>query len=183
MDVNALRSTFQAAREILIAIPGLPSDIYQMHQCVWWHAARAAKPGIRPSFLYRVDDGVVRVRSRDFARGLTREMRSGSASLDIAAVIQAADGHERAVAPSDVEFWAADRLAQAGFAVRRIDLVSYSCQYGIKYVKASGRSLRITLPVARLGLDLEIVDESLAFKAWHEGIGRGRRFGLGMICQ
>lgn len=169
-------------REILIAIPGLPTDLYQMHQCVWYHAARAARPGVRPVFLYRVEDGMVRVRSRDFLRGTTREFREGPCSLDIAAVIQSVDGSEHIVPPSDLASWASDKLAQAGFMARKLEVRSYQLLQGFKREKASGRSLRIRLPVARLQLDLEAQDEDRARASWADGLGRGRRFGLGMLC-
>ncbi|KLR58971.1 type I-E CRISPR-associated protein Cas6/Cse3/CasE [Diaphorobacter sp. J5-51] len=169
-------------REILIAIPGLPTDLYHMHQCVWEHAARAARPGVRPVFLYRVEDGMVRVRSRDFLRGTAREFRGGACGLDIAAVIQSVDGSEHTVPPSDLVSWASGKLAQAGFVARKLDVLSYELQQGFKRDKASGRGMRIRLPVARLRLDLEVQDDVHARAAWCDGIGRGRRFGLGMLC-
>jgi hypothetical protein len=168
-------------REILIALPDLPLDLYRMHQCVWDHASRAARPGVRPVFLYRVQDGIVRVRSRDFARGTVREFRAGCCSLDVAAVVQSPDG-ERAVAHADLAGWASKKLAQAGFRTKGLEVVSYEFQHGEKRDRQSGRCHRIALPIARLYLDLEVENKDRATAAWHNGIGRGRRFGLGMLC-
>lgn len=170
-------------REILIALPGLPrpqTDLYDLHQRVWEHASRAATPGVRPSFLYRVEDGIVRVRSEDFCRGTVRELRAGVCQLDIAAVVQSEAG-ERAVARPELEAWASDKLAIAGFKVRVLEVQDYSVQHGIKHDRVSGRRHRISLPVARLRLDLEVTNPEAARAAWGAGIGRGRRFGLGML--
>lgn len=176
-------STTRFVREILIALPSPPADLYLLHQQVWEHARRAVAPGQRPSFLYRVDDGLVRVRSTDFARGRTQALSDGPCSLDLAAVIQEARGGERAVDPGDLLVWTKAKLKRSGLRPERLRIVSYGLQRGNKIDRATGYHHRITLPVVRVSFDLEVEDEALANVAWIEGIGRGRRFGLGMLCR
>lgn len=179
-----LSHSIAPVREILIAAPDVSPDLYRLHQQVWEHAQRAARPGGRPTFLFRADRGVVRARSVDFVRGIERNFRSNAdVSLDLAAVIQTMDGREQPVAHGDLSAWVADRLAAAGFDVRAIDLLAYDMRSGVKVDRATGRRHMISLPVACLRLRLEIVDQGKAMCAWREGIGRGRRFGLGMLSQ
>lgn len=170
-------------REILVATPGLPTDLYRMHQHVWEHASRAAKPGKRPRFLYRVEDGLVKIRGRDFNKGTVREFRAGQpCSLDIAAVIQSDAHGQRPVAHAALEPWLVSKLKGAGFKVRELEVIRYEMQRGAKLDRETGRRHLIELPVARVLLDLEIEDRELADAAWCDGIGRGRRFGCGMLC-
>ena len=176
-------STTRSVREILIALPGTPADLYLLHQQVWQHAKRAAAPDQRPTFLYRVDDGVVRVRSPHFARGRAQGLSEGPCSLDLAAVIQEAGGGQRAVAPDKLPAWAEAKLRRSGLRPGRVRVERYGVQHGKKIDRATGQHHRITLPVARVSFDLEVGDEALANLAWLEGIGRGRRFGLGMLCK
>jgi len=176
-------STTRFTREILIALPDTPADLYLLHQQVWEHAKRAAAPGQRPTFLYRVDEGLVRVRSRDFVRGRTQGLTEGPCSLDLAAVIQEEGGGQRAVHPDDLTSWAESKLKRSGVRSGRLHVVSYGLQRGNKIERSTGRHHRITLPVARVSFDLEVEDEALADVAWQEGVGRGRRFGLGMLCK
>ena len=185
MDASRVRAHQPApVREILIAAPDVPHDLYQLHQQVWEYAHRAARPGIRPKFLFRADRGVVRVRSADFARGVERSFRPGvDASLDLAAVLQSSDGRELAVAHDDLPTWAGDKLTAAGFEVLALEVVAYDMRSGLKMDRATGRRHRITLPVASLRLRLAIADQDKALCAWREGLGRGRRFGLGMLSQ
>lgn len=185
MDASRVRAHQPApVREILIAAPDVPPDLYQLHQQVWEHAQRAARSGVRPTFLFRADKGLIRVRSADFARGMERSFRPGAdASLDLAAVLQCSDGRELAVAHADLPTWAADKLSAAGFDVLALEVVAYDMRSGLKMDRATGRRHRITLPVASLRLRLAIADQDKALCAWREGLGRGRRFGLGMLSQ
>lgn len=176
-------TTNRLAREILIALPDTPEDLYLLHQQVWQHAKRAAVPSHRPTFLYRVDEGVVRVRSRDFVRGRAQALSEGPCFLDLAAVIQEDGGGQRAVALDELATWAESKLKRSGVRPGRLCVVSYCVQRGNKIDRATGRHHRITLPVVRVSFDLEVEDEALVDLAWSEGIGRGRRFGLGMLCK
>lgn len=170
-------------REILIAIPGLPTDLYRMHQCVWEHAERAATAGHRPQFLYRVENGLVQVRGLDFCKGTVREFRPGrTCRLDIAAIKRSSNGGEMPVEASQLEDWTVGLLAKAGFKVRDLDVENYVLQRGIKHDRNTGRRHLIELPVARLQLELDVLDPDRAQLAWCGGIGRGKRFGLGMLC-
>lgn len=180
--LHVLKPEIRVQREIMVAIPGLPDDLYRMHQCIWQHAEQASKRGVRPTFLYRVDDGLVRVRSVDFARGTVKSFRAGPCRLDLAAVIQGSDGTSRAVSADDLQAWAVSKISQAGFEVRSLQVLDYRMNHGSKLDKITGRRHRISLPVARLALDLGITDPQKALSAWEDGIGRGRRFGLGMLC-
>lgn len=171
-------------REILIATPEEAIDIYRQHQQVWEHAQRAAMPGVRPTFLFRAERGLIRVRSPDFARGtLRRFLPEVPAYLDLAAIIQSEEGRELSVPSDDLPAWAQRKLAAAGFDVLKLSVIDVACRAGEKMDRLTGRRHSIALPVASLKLDLAISDEAKAKAAWATGIGRGRRFGLGMLTQ
>lgn len=171
-------------REILIAAPDVSPDLYRLHQQVWEHAQRAATPGVRPSFLFRAEQGVIRVRSGNFARGVERRFRPGvDALMEMAAVVQTADGREMPVAHADLPAWARDKVAASGFEVQEIEIQAYGPRSGLKTDCGTGRRHNIVLPVASLRLRLLITDPEKASCAWRDGIGRGKRFGLGMLVQ
>lgn len=173
----------QPHREIMIAIPGLPSDLYQMHQCVWEHAAHAAKPGKKPRFLYRVENGMVQVRGPDFRTGMVREFNPvRPVRLDIVAVKRSRVDGQIPVEASQLNDWMVGTLEKVGLKVRRLHIESYVIHRGIKRDRNTNRSHLIELPVARLQLKLDVQDQTLAIAAWSDGIGRGRRFGFGMLC-
>ena len=87
------------------------------------------------------------------------------------------------MAPDELPAWAEAKLRRSGLRPSRVRVERYGVQHGNKIDRATGQDHRITLPVARVSFDLEIGDEVLANLAWLEGIGRGRRFGLGMLCK
>lgn len=169
-----------AVREIIIALPDQIPDLYGLHQCVWDHALRAARPGVRPAFLYRVEQGIIHVRSADFVRGIIKELRPGPYLLDIAAIVQGHDG-EHPVALSDLPAWAREKIARAGFHIKHLELVDFGTQHGQKRDRFSSRRHWIHIPTAKLRLDLDICQHDQAQNAWRCGLGRGRRFGLGML--
>lgn len=154
----------------------------EVDEAIRQHAEQASKRGVRPTFLYRIDDGLVRVRSVDFGRGTVKSLRAGPCRLDLAAVIQGVDGTRRAVSPEDLPDWAVTKISQAGFEVSSFKVLDYRMRHGNKWDRSTGEHHRISLPVARLALDLAIADPQSALSAWEDGIGRGRRFGLGMLC-
>lgn len=171
-------------REILIATPEDSLDLYRIHQQVWEHAQRAARPGVRPTFLFRAEPGVVRVRSSDFARGVERRFLPGvDTFLEVAAVVQSGDRRELPIAHVDLPAWARDKMTAAGFEVQQLEVLGYGPRAGLKMDRLTGRRHNIVLPVASLQLRLDIADPDKASCAWRDGIGRGRRFGLGMLAQ
>lgn len=87
------------------------------------------------------------------------------------------------MALDELATWAESKLKRSGVRPGRLCVVSYCVQRGNKIDRATGRHHRITLPVVRVSFDLEVEDEALVDLAWSEGIGRGRRFGLGMLCK
>lgn len=168
-------------REILIALPDSIPDLYGMHQQIWSHVERAVRPGFRPNFLYRVEKGVAKVRSRDFQRGCIRSFKPGRCSLDLVAVTRSLSG-ECPVAHADLVDWASQKIAGCGFIVNDLVIDEYNFQYGRKVLSSNRGSHNIALPVAKLSLQLDVADKNLAHQSWIDGLGRGRRFGFGMIC-
>lgn len=166
-------------REMLIAMPPCGDDIYRMHQQVWSVVAPHTRG--RNAFLYAFEaPGVVRVRSRDLPSGCDRVVPvEGHATIDLVAV----EGHDqsRALAHERMAPWVASHVLDAGLdIVGALDL-SLSMARGRKLDRHSGRTHHIRLPVVQARFKYRIVDNRLAARALHEGIGRNRRFGFGML--
>ena len=174
----------QAPREVLIALPDCETDIYRVHQLVWNHVARAAKSRTTtPSFIYRIDGGMIRVRSYDLPGAiapLPTPATEGHTNirLDLAAV--QGTNHDEPIAPERLEQWCTNKLAAAGFGVDAIAIEEYETRSGTKV--ECGRIHKIQIPVVRVRAKLKVVDIRSCETAWVRGIGRGKRFGLGMLA-
>lgn len=172
--------TVGAPRELLIALPSDHTDQYRIHQIVWDYVDRSS-PGIRGTeFLYRIDGGMIRVRSTRFSSHRTSvSMLSESRPVyvDLAALKGAR--HDEEIPVSELSDWCAEKFNQAGLAVTEIEIFAHEVRTGIKII--DGQSLSISLPVARVRAMVKIVDHDAANLAWNAGVGRAKRFGLGML--
>lgn len=175
-------------RELLLAMPAA-LGLYEAHQLVWRFAAAAAPPGVRPLFLYRIDGdnrgAVARVRSVDFTGGSCRAVTPDPRRpfrIDLAAVSRS-DRGQRAIEADRLNAWCTHQMETAGFDVDDLCVESSTIQAGAKHDRNSGRNLTIVVPTARVHARLRIRDADRAHHAWCFGIGRARRFGLGMLTQ
>lgn len=175
------------AREILVALPDCITDLYTVHQLVWAHVERAARVARQkhkastPTFIYRVDSGMIRARSVDLPSGVASvsQMReSADFYLDIAALT--GERHDRPVPAASLEQWCASKIERSGFVVSDLVVDQYEMRVGKKYIERVQHNIQI--PVARLRAKLKTKDAELCAAAWVNGIGRGKRFGLGMLA-
>ncbi len=172
-------------RELLLALPEEFEDLYRVHQVVWEQVALAAQGSRRaPRFIFRQEGALVRVRSEDFtSRSVSRAWWRDDAPcrIDMAAIMRN-NGSERPVPQDTLAQWCEDRLVQAGFIVKDLQ-VAPVWRHGLKHERGTGRQHDIGLQVAQVTARLGVADRTLATQAWVHGIGRGKRFGLGMIAQ
>lgn len=167
------------AREILIALPSGEVDQYRVHQDVWRHVVEVCGPTREPPvFIYRIDGPMIRVRSCAFGRqGIAATFRADKpVYLDLAALH--GGGNKQPVPPHMLADWCRRQLAATGFDVRSLDVLAYESRTGFKAAGAH----KISIPVAQLRAELRASDPASAERAWRNGIGRGKRFGLGMLA-
>jgi hypothetical protein len=72
-------------------------------------------------------------------------------------------------------------LGRAGLDVQEMQAFDCRIEQGIKYDKKTGATLDIRLPVFKTKCTALVVDEAKLKDALRDGIGRGRRFGCGML--
>jgi len=164
------------ATEIVLAVPPSMRDMYQLHQAVWDHVDRSQAVRHRPVILYRQDQGMVRVRVSDCA------IMYGRGRPDRASF---AEGHAmdwqmrlalwRDLTQSrDIKARIMEMLERAGVEVQFL-------RFRKGMSEGRKRHHLIRLPVADVEAHVRISDPIKARHAWVHGLGRGRRFGFGMI--
>ena len=166
----------------MIALPSSMEDMYRIHQLVWAYIVPKVQSNLTPSFLYRLDNGLIRVRSRHLPAGRTLFKTltpQRPIHIDLAAV-EGSD-HQQPVAEQDLQSWCQRKLEKAGFGVTSLAITGHEVRRGCKY--ADGRVHKIVIPVARVQASITLKDLQSCNDAWQNGIGRGKRFGLGMITQ
>lgn len=166
------------ARELTLAVPRSVCDIYLLHQAVW-EQIDASRDGklTDPEILYRRDGGCVSV-------------RVGAASLKHgrSSSFAAVPGQHRRIALR-CALWRDPRLYGRSPQRRLRELLNVAgfelLEHEVSFFVASGRKARIDadiqLPVADLHGTVRVLDQDKAHDAWRLGIGRGRRFGFGML--
>jgi hypothetical protein len=175
----------RTAQELLLAVPMQLADIYEVHQRVWSEVSRAQAVDHRPTLLYRHDPGMIRVRISDCA------LRRGSMARPVR--ISLVKGDEvslrtqlalwRNVPPHASRTKVMERvielLSSAGLDVKLPTLdIGTSIGRGCKQRHGG---CDIALPVATVHARVEVMDPGKAAEAWVHGLGRGRRFGFGML--
>lgn len=165
-------------REIIVALPSSETDLYRIHQHVWRHVAQEC--GARrepPYFLYRVDGPLVRVRSDAFTQRARVAAFTPTRGVYVDLAALHGGGKKQPVPRHLLEDWCARQIASAGFAVRALEVLAYEVRTGFK--SAGGHT--ITIPVVRMQADVCVTDPRRCDRTWRVGIGRGKRFGLGML--
>lgn len=164
------------ATELLIAVPAAQQDLYALHQKVWERVSRAQAVEHPPTILYRRDKGLTRIRVSDCAMHGGQSTQAGFCeddvvSLDVRMVLS------RNGKPMNQDF-ARTRVCEL---VERsgMDLMemTFSCW------RATGRKhgMFIELGVADVEATVRIRQPDTVAHAWRHGIGRGKRFGFGMM--
>ena len=189
------RSTpVQFVREKAFATGWLDSgeiDIYQIHQKVWDLVCQHSDAR-HPEFQFRVDEatGLTTIRSRflrsgSFVRqGIIPEGDKVRVLVSLKAVKQI-NGSERDLGLDQAKELAIRLLQQSGLSIDRPQ------DFDLKLTRARGFKQKkqgllgdvhcIDFACAHVDAVCTIADRNQLIQAWMHGIGRGKRFGLGMI--
>jgi hypothetical protein len=167
-----------SARQLLLAVPDAERDIYVLHQRVWEQLDASLEIRTQPpDILYRRHRGCITVR----VSGVP--LRHGL--LDSLAT---EPGQVRRFSLQCALWRDLGRRRQSPLAKLRELLDNAGCRlldHRITMWVASGHKSRIGsdihLPVADVHGALLVVDQQRLHDAWRLGIGRGRRFGFGML--
>jgi hypothetical protein len=169
------------ATELILAVPSDITDIYELHQTVWSQVQRYQLVDHRPRLLYRRDGGMIRVRVMDcamktgcgvsastsFSEGQLVEWKVSIALWRDTVSLQLKEG----AVPDRI----VDLLTRAGVDIEAME-------YSVRLAHGEKKGMSIDLPVADVRVFAKLVSPLDAKLAWEEGIGRGRRFGFGMIA-
>lgn len=169
-------------REIRLALPGDTEDLYVRHQQVWAALRTQVQEG--RDFLYRlVTPRVALVRSAALLQGpVVDELPPGRIELDLVASDRVDRNKERPVSKEEIVPWVMRLLMQHGLEARDVAVLRHGVATGLKPQRSEQPAHRIRYGVARIQAAVTISDQRLARAAWREGIGRGRRFGFGMLA-
>lgn len=179
------------AAELTLALPDADPDIYRLHQLVWRAVDQQRLPALpcthRPQLLFRCDGPMLRVRISDSvvhrARRVRIDLKQGQ-GLQVRARLalwrtptQALYADARAI-----ESRALDLLGECGLEIDRLDLGALQIAKGHKGQRRVHQGEhRIELPTVEVQAWGRVRMAHLARGAWLAGIGRGRRFGCGML--
>jgi len=168
-------------REVWLALPGATDDLYVRHQQVWAALATQAREG--RDFVYRyVSPRVALVRGACLRQGvIVGDLPPPSIKLDFVASDRVDRNKERPVPHDQVGDWAARLLVQHGMMPTALVVLNHSVAIGTKIARAGQPGHRIRYSVATVRADVVVVDPGLSRMAWRLGVGRGRRFGFGML--
>lgn len=166
-------------KETLVALPPWKGDIYRRHQLVW-RAMHGHPKGDRSFIFAEVSPSIVCVRSACLERGTPSGLVDGALRVDLVAARRSG---QRMIALTDNETpeWASELLSQHGLQATRVTIIGSEMAAGRKLYKTSGETLAIQLPIKSLVLEVSIDQRAKANLAWAHGIGRGKRFGFGML--
>jgi hypothetical protein len=166
------------ARELTIAVPRTVSDIYLLHQAVWGEID-ASRDGrlCSPEILYRRDAGCVSVRigAASLKHGRTSSFAAQTGQVRRFSLRCALwrDLRQQSRSPHR-------RVAEL-FSNAGCELLDHQVNFGVASGYKAVIKSSIQLPVADLRGSLRIIDHHRALQAWRLGVGRGRRFGFGML--
>lgn len=167
-----------SARQLLLAVPAAERDIYVLHQRVWEQIdASVAIRTHRPDILYRRDRGCVTIRISGVAlrHGLPDSLTTEAGQVrrfSLQCALWRDLGRQRQSPLARLR----DLLDNAG-----CQLLDHRISMGVSSGYKSRIGATIHLPVADVHGALLVVDQQRLHDAWRLGIGRGRRFGFGML--
>lgn len=172
------------AHELMLAVPLQMTDIYDVHQRVWEEVSRVQAVDHRPVILYRHDPGLIRVRITDCALSF-RAARPVRVTLESGQMM---------VVRARVALWrSVPRHASCGKVLQRVHELLAGAGLGahpgdihVETSVVNGRKHKrggceIELPVVSLKAQVQVREPANAMAAWSGGMGRGRRFGFGML--
>lgn len=166
-------------------------DLYATHQAVWDVVSKRCITS-NPQLIYRVDNcgdgkgGLIHVRVVGAALEGSRAMRTTFAvGQRLTASCRIAPWRSvRQLQHASAEVLqdrVRDIFANAGLELPQHDGLNI-LQTGVQTGRKCKLGVDIQLPYVDCLAQLVVTDASLAARAWNTGIGRGRRFGFGMLC-
>jgi hypothetical protein len=165
-----------AASELLLAVPAVQQDLYALHQAVWERVSRAQVVRHAPTILYRRDKGLARVRVSDCAvhGGLPTVACFRENEVVSLTVRMALSRNGKPMRGDSAHARVCDLVERNGMDPIEIE---FSCW------RATGRKddMLIELGVADVEAKVRIRQPESVAHAWRHGIGRGKRFGFGMM--
>lgn len=187
--MSAVTSSNVFVPEIVIGVPHDSDDLYLRHQQVWQGMHGIARKtghadgvgGRGAEFLYaQIHPRLYLVRSRhlDASLGAKKAVMPSTGQkvrfmLDLVAMRGTL--HDQPVPEVELHDWAQARIEANGWTCNEVQVESAGRRLGRKH------NMRIDLQVVSLRGVLSIADQSRSAASFVSGIGRGRRFGFGML--
>lgn len=164
-------------REMTLAIPPHGEDIYRRHQLVW--RAMHRKAGSGQDFLFAAQSAnVMLIRSDRLHQGVESQLREGALTVSVVAETRMGNVG-KAVSDQTLPEWMERMMDNHGF---RLQGMQSSELYYANGLKMDGeKPLAILLAIRDIRMDVGITHRGKAQRAWQMGIGRGKRFGYGML--
>ncbi len=164
-------------REMRVALPDHAGDIYRRHQLVWEIMHGRARTG--SSFVFAMlSPRTALLRSDRIERGTPAVPREGWTVVSIVTALRMPDGSP-AMANQEAETYIAGLMLRHGVSVDHLKVSPTRDAVGVK--PRLGSNGRIVLPVRDVLMEVRIADQAHAEAAWRAGVGRGKRFGYGML--
>ena len=164
-------------REIHVALPDTGGDIYLQHQKVWEVMASHIDRRRRESFIYAMrSPRMAQVRSAYLLRGQPAPLPTAPLRLLLATAKQV-DGRLVPLNGHAAFDKVRSILDEHGIYPEQLSIDEQSEITGFK----AKHQRRITLPVSDVRFVPKIVNAATANLAWRDGVGRGKRFGCGML--
>lgn len=164
--------------QMMVGVPLDSDDVYLRHQQVWQAMHATARAGCGQDFVFAevaprlFEVRSPRLRTGEFARlpavGQVRPLR-------VSLVAMWGSAHDRPVAAGALTSWCGDRLRQHGLGLSALAIERVRECRGLK------RGVPIRLQVVDVHAQACVVDAALAARAFVNGVGRGKRFGFGML--
>lgn len=175
-----MASGMLSTNEILVGVPGIGEDLYKRHQQVWMAMHDYVKRGEGAPFLFaQTAERLYRVRSHRLPQRLSRRVvlpvsdERYRFQVDLAAMN--GGGKKQPVPLPDLDDWVNAQFEKHGYAPLALQVSNVSMVSGAK------AGMRIQLQSVRATGILRVTDTLLAQDAFTQGIGRGKRFGFGML--
>jgi hypothetical protein len=164
-------------RELTLAIPPHGNDIYRRHQLVWRAMHQHACSGKDFLFVAKSSNVMV-IRSDHLHHGNESQLRDGE--LIVAIVAETRTGIVgKAITDQLLPAWMERMMANHGFRLQ--DMQASNLYYANGLKMEGERSFAIQLAVRDIRMDVSIIHRGKAQRAWQTGVGRGKRFGYGML--
>lgn len=164
-------------REIHVALPDTGGDIYLQHQKVWEVMASHIDRRRRESFIYAMrSPRMAHVRSAYLLRGHPAAMPASPLCMTLVTAKQV-DGRLVALRGQAAFDKVRALLTEHGIYPEQLAIDEQFELIGFK----AKQQRRIALPVSHIRFVPRISNPAKAHLAWCDGIGRGKRFGCGML--